>query len=416
MVSITGLLPTPTSLAQDAASSTLFATFESAIVATVIPTSLLSMTVASARVSSSSVFMAAASAITTAKLSSEKGSEPGEENGECQLFGAFAIFIQGALGALALLSLVFKRWRERPQRPIKIWAFDVSKQVVGSVLLHIANLLMSMLSSGQLSVALSSSGGYQANPCSFYLLNLAIDTTIGIPILIILLRLLTYGFSRTALSNPPESIQSGNYGHPPKSTWWLKQCLIYFIGLLGMKACVFVIFKLCPWIVVVGDWALRWTEGNEALQVFFVMLLFPIIMNALQYYIIDGFIKNQKPSDHEPIPSEDGETEDGDDVDGARQRRSRGQDRDMHEAVSSDNEAAVIKRTNSVKSVDGRSRSSSSKKATKLKVDSKKLNEYNPETDGEEESPTIIGSGSNSNDEEERSLLSKRTKQQSTKN
>ena len=139
-------------------------------------------------------------------------------------------------------------------------------------------------------------------------------------------------------------------------------------------------------------------------------------MNALQYYIIDGFIKNQKPSDHEPIPSEDGETEDGDDVDGARQRRSRGQDRDMHEAVSSDNEAAVIKRTNSVKSVDGRSRSSSSKKATKLKVDSKKLNEYNPETDGEEESPTIIGSGSNSNDEEERSLLSKRTKQQSTKN
>ena len=44
-------------------------------------------------------------------------------------------------------------------------------------------------------------------------------------------------------------------------------------------------------------------------QVFFVMLFFPVIMNALQYYIIDGFIKNQQPSEHEPIPSEDGEAE-----------------------------------------------------------------------------------------------------------
>ena len=102
------------------------------------------------------------------------GSGPGAENGECQLLGPFALFVQGALGLLALLSLVFKRWRERPQRPVKIWAFDASKQVVGSALLHIANLLMSMLSSGELTIKASS---YQANPCSFYLLNLAIDVS-----------------------------------------------------------------------------------------------------------------------------------------------------------------------------------------------------------------------------------------------
>ena len=83
--------------------------------------------------------------------------------------------MQAALGGLALLSLVYKRRRERPQRPLKIWGFDVSKQVVGSVLLHLANLLMSMLSSGQLSVA--AANGYKANPCSFYLLNLAIDVS-----------------------------------------------------------------------------------------------------------------------------------------------------------------------------------------------------------------------------------------------
>jgi len=122
---------------------------------------------------------------------------PPPDNGECRLLGPFAIFVQGALGLLALLSLVYKRWRERPQRPLKIWFFDVSKQVVGSVLVHIANLLMSMLSSGQFRIKLDPSsvarramgmdglvermvdehGKYKPNPCSFYLLNLAIDVS-----------------------------------------------------------------------------------------------------------------------------------------------------------------------------------------------------------------------------------------------
>lgn len=107
--------------------------------------------------------------------------------GKCELLGNFALFVQLALGALALLVLVFKRWRERPQRPVKVWAFDVSKQVVGSILLHIANLLMSMLSSGQLSVdvaeavteaAVSDQTQEGDNPCSFYFLNLLIDVSI----------------------------------------------------------------------------------------------------------------------------------------------------------------------------------------------------------------------------------------------
>ena len=110
----------------------------------------------------------------TLNLTSSGESRSGAENGECKLLGPFALFIQGALGILALLVLVFKRWRERPQRPLKIWAFDASKQVVGSALLHVANLLISMLSSGQLTIK---AGDYQANPCSFYLLNLAIDVS-----------------------------------------------------------------------------------------------------------------------------------------------------------------------------------------------------------------------------------------------
>jgi len=244
----------------------------------------------------------AATLAATPTSSPSDGSPDGDENGDCRLMGPFSIVIQGALGALALLSLVYKRWRERPQRPVKIWAFDVSKQVFGSLLLHLVNLLISMVSSGSLTVK---PGEYQANPCSFYLLNLAIDTTIGIPILIVLLRVFTIIAGRTRLGQPPESIRSGNYGDPPNVKWWLKQMLIYFVGLLGMKFCVVVFFKICPWIVEVGDWALGWTEGNDVLQIFFVMLLFPVIMNALQYYIVDSFIKMKEDPTHEAVPTED---------------------------------------------------------------------------------------------------------------
>jgi len=271
----------------------------------------LVFSIATAAASQTSILAPSSTSVPAATMSKDEGS------GECSLLGPFAILVQAALGALALLSLVFKRWRERPQRPLKVWTFDVSKQVVGSILLHLLNLLMSMFSSGQIGqdlvwAAASTLGAettmkYQPNPCSFYLLNLGIDTTVGIPILIGMLKLLTIGASYTPLARPPASIESGHYGTPPKAGWWAKQCLLYFIGLVLMKICVFIIFQLCPWLGRVGDWALRWTEGNEALQIAFVMFIFPLIMNALQYYIIDTFIK-QKPG-----PQLEGEEDTGHD-------------------------------------------------------------------------------------------------------
>ncbi|KAL2809279.1 vacuolar membrane protein-domain-containing protein [Aspergillus granulosus] len=138
-------------------------------------------------------------------------------------------------------------------------------------------------------------------------------TTLGIPILIFILHFLNRLAMYTPLANPPESIESGNYGDPPRAGWWLKQSVIYFMGLLGMKICVFFLIQSVPLIVEVGDWALRWTEGNAAVQIIFVMLLFPVIMNAIQYYIIDIFIKKPISASHELL--EDGNSVDGNDHD-----------------------------------------------------------------------------------------------------
>ncbi|KAG8532666.1 uncharacterized protein KY384_002543 [Bacidia gigantensis] len=327
---------------------------------------------------SQSIIHASTSTVSPFNTTTDGVKQAGAENGDCRLLGPFALFIQGALGILALSSLVFKRWRERPQRPVRIWAFDASKQVVGSGLLHVANLLLSMISSGELTPS-PKAGDYQANPCSFYLLNLAMDTTIGIPILIILLRLLTHGFLLTPFGEPPESIESGNYGRPPKTKWWFKQCFIYFLGLIGMKLCVYFIFKLCPWIIQIGDWALKWTEGDERIQVFFVMLFFPLVMNALQYYIIDSFIKDKKPSDHEAVPSEEGSDDDNDSQ--LRQRRS--QEVEHPETLSGNDEVNAIKEHNAVAGVGDAVIPPTSGRLPPKQEEGKGAEEYDPALDGE---------------------------------
>lgn len=141
---------------------------------------------------------AAATAASTAS-GMAYGSPNDGNKGECQLLGSFALFVQLALGGLALMSLVYKRWRERPQRPVKIWFFDASKQVFGSVLVHMANVFMSMLTSGRFSIKVEpaavsaaammvkrfagpqdagNEGDFTPNPCSLYLLNLAIDVSL----------------------------------------------------------------------------------------------------------------------------------------------------------------------------------------------------------------------------------------------
>lgn len=219
--------------------------------------------------------------------------------------------------------------------------------------------------------------------------NIPFQTTLGIPILIVLLKLVTYAFSLTPLAHPPESIQSGNYGRPPKTKWWLKQCVIYFIGLLGMKICVFIIFQLCPWIIRVGDWALRWTEGNQTLQIFFVMLFFPVVMNALQYYIIDSFIKDQKPVDHEAVPGGEDVDDDDDGQDHLDARRQGADDDDDERLGDGEEEAALIKKDADAMAKK-KAEESEKKEDANTEADPKALQEYDPTTDGASSS----GSGS----------------------
>ncbi len=62
---------------------------------------------------------------------------------ECKLLsGFFSYFLQSFLALLALGTLLYKRKIEKPQRDFVTWGFDVTKQVVGSLLVHVWNIAL----------------------------------------------------------------------------------------------------------------------------------------------------------------------------------------------------------------------------------------------------------------------------------
>ncbi|THH12270.1 hypothetical protein EW145_g114 [Phellinidium pouzarii] len=197
---------------------------------------------------------------------------------KCRLLGPTALVVQSLMGVLVILSLVFKRHREKPKRPWKIWMFDVSKQIVGQMFVHGMNVLISDLGAHHAS----------GNPCALYFLNILIDTTLGVGIIYFIHHLLTHVFTNMLHL---KGFESGQYGDPPSIWHWTRQAAVYVIALTTMKALVIGLFAAWPGIFGIGDWLLSWTGGEDATQVIFVMGLFPIVTNVLQFWLIDSIVK-----------------------------------------------------------------------------------------------------------------------------
>ncbi|KAI8577875.1 hypothetical protein K450DRAFT_249672 [Umbelopsis ramanniana AG] len=187
---------------------------------------------------------------------------PNDPDAGCKLLDGFAIIIQILLASSALATLVVKRARERPQRPVNIWLLDVGKQFSGAIVIHGLNLLVSY-SRGR------PHHGGPSNLCVWYFLNVGVDTTVGVWILWVILRSLQWSLMRVGVTG----IRTGDYGTPPSILNWIKQTIIFICSLVGMKSCVYGLFRLCPWLFDFGKWVLSWTRDNYRTQVVFVMLM-----------------------------------------------------------------------------------------------------------------------------------------------
>lgn len=80
------------------------------------------------------------------------------------------MLVQLILGALSFSVLVFKRYRESPKRPWRIWAMDTSKQGVSQLIAHFINILISLMLSTRLS----------NDACIWYFTTNVLDNTVGV--------------------------------------------------------------------------------------------------------------------------------------------------------------------------------------------------------------------------------------------
>jgi len=205
----------------------------------------------------------------------------------CRLMGPVAIVVQLLMGLLVLGTLAYKRNTERPRRRWRVWMLDVSKQVIGQLIVHMLNVLCSYVG------ALVAKG----NPCAQYFLNVLLDTTLGVGIIYVLVHGLTYLLAQRmnlpgfATTDYQLGMRQSLYQWAPWSCW-LRQLGVYLVAIIVMKLSVVALINAAPFLLTFGAWLLGLFGTHRSLQVIFAMAIFPLIMNTVQFWLVDTVLRD----------------------------------------------------------------------------------------------------------------------------
>lgn len=189
------------------------------------------------------------------------------------LLGAFGLFVQGLLAFLAFTCLIVKRYCEpkHSRRPWKIWFFDTSKQALGAAVIHFANVFLADM--------------FQGDPCTWYFISFLLDSTAGLLLIYLGLKLTQVVAHRYAC----KSLYFGEYGEPPKCNAWVGQTGLYIIVMIGEK--VLMTFLTLPSFWVEVRKFIMSPIKSPLLELSLVMFIVPLIVNAILFWVVDNFLK-----------------------------------------------------------------------------------------------------------------------------
>ena len=207
---------------------------------------------------------------------------------QCTLLGGpYEILIQFVLAITAVAVLVYKRSLESNRRSWLVWFLDCSKQAYASALQHITNMVLGVLFAR----------GGTASECSWYLVNFTITVACGL----LLLSMAMHLYNSVVERNNWTLLRTGEYGTPPlswKQSWkpWLAQTLVW--GVLAsvekLVTAFVVILPLRSWLDVVASALESPFVGRPRLELVLTMVVGPMFLNALFYYVIDGLIMRRR--------------------------------------------------------------------------------------------------------------------------
>ncbi|KAG5683661.1 hypothetical protein PVAND_012928 [Polypedilum vanderplanki] len=185
----------------------------------------------------------------------------------------FGWILQIILAGIAFSCLIAKRYCEPNyrRRPWNIWWMDTSKQGIGAIVIHMTNVYLSPL--------------FHGDPCTWYIINFLLDSTIGLFIIYIGIRVSIYV---AKVKNIP-AIEFGEY-NAPKS--WIYQTQIYVFLMMIVKLLTTLIIQLDMWTDVKN--LILSPFKNPKVEVIIVMLIIPFFVNVLLFWVTDNFLMRNK--------------------------------------------------------------------------------------------------------------------------
>ena len=197
------------------------------------------------------------------------------------LAGSFDYLVQISLVFAAIGTLLYKRRIAKHKRPWVVWAFDTSKQAYAGVLQHLVNMALGM--------AFASNDGAGGSECAWYLVNFVITTVLGIALLIGAMRVWRYAVEEMGWT----LLRSGEYGDPPSWKPWLAQMLVWGFVASGEKVVTafLVIIPLHAQLDGLAEWIEAPLRPYPNIELLLVMVLAPMLLNALYFWVIDNLIK-----------------------------------------------------------------------------------------------------------------------------
>jgi len=207
---------------------------------------------------------------------------------KCEMFGGFGFLIQAILGAAAFSVLILKRYLEKPRRPWKIWFYDVAKQIISSLVLHLFNLIIS---------AVLSDDENDADACVWYFVTVVLDCTLGAFLSYIFMWLVDGIVSSSELEILKTGLYYEEYMEGNKKCYKLKwkkygaQLGVWLVVTLIVKLILLIMLKICKlFLVNLGGFFLS-PFSNAKVRLVMVMIIFPVLLNALYFWVVDNILK-----------------------------------------------------------------------------------------------------------------------------
>uniref|UniRef100_A0A674J422 STIM activating enhancer n=1 Tax=Terrapene triunguis TaxID=2587831 RepID=A0A674J422_9SAUR len=167
------------------------------------------------------------------------------------LLGRLGVLVQALLATAAFSTLMLKRFQEpkEERRPWRIWFYDTSKQAIGALFIHFANVFLS--------------GHTAEDPCS--------------------LEYPSQGFSTLHTF-----FVFGELRDPPQAAAWIGQCILYLLIMVFEKTVVSLALFIPGWTKL-QEILLDYIPDPQ-LELVLVMFIVPFTVNAVMFWVVDSLI------------------------------------------------------------------------------------------------------------------------------